>query len=386
MPLRHQHRRARPYRVAGYSVLAVVVAARSLEQHDPWLWPVVAVCLVWPFWAWRLESRARHPVRRTLQHHCGEAGALGALWALFGLWTPAALAVAVAAGCGLSAQAGPALLRGGSAVFLLGGLLGTLVAGLPPAPPPSDALGALLLLGFAAAVGLSGFHGVQRQHRRKVTEGRSARRARAASARLSAYLPEAARSSTSSAGRLSRRCWVTVVFADLSAFTSLCLRLQPEETERLVNGFATLAVQLSAARGGTLIRLLGDGALVAFGTGGASLERPATVRAALAFARRLSATTPRALVPPLGPPVRLRAGVASGFCTLGDWGPPERLEFTLIGPAVNLAARLQQAAPADGLLIDAHSGRLAGLDPARCPPRTLQLAGFGAVAAMQLGG
>jgi class 3 adenylate cyclase len=85
-----------------------------------------------------------------------------------------------------------------------------------------------------------------------------------------------------------------------------------------------------------------------------------------------------------------RAGIASGFCAIGDWGGDGgRLDYTLIGTAVNLASRLQAEAPAGGVLLSAASAglisedvRLAGL---LAPGQVRQIKGVGACMVHELG-
>ena len=77
--------------------------------------------------------------------------------------------------------------------------------------------------------------------------------------------------------------------------------------------------------------------------------------------------------------VRARIGVASGYCTLGDWGN-RRLDYSVIGPAVNLAHRLQQHA-VDGALLDAASAGLFGPSQRLGPPQQLAIQEFGQVTA-----
>jgi class 3 adenylate cyclase len=194
--------------------------------------------------------------------------------------------------------------------------------------------------------------------------------------------------------RALERCWVTVAFVDLMGFTALCERLQPEETARLLNRFAALVNRLAERRGGALIRLLGDGALVGFGLNGAAHARQADpdpdygrlARACLAFVLALRQRAAVELAAPSlpGEGIGTRCGVASGYVSLGDWGPPHRLEFTLIGSSVNLAARLQAEAPSNGVLVAEPTAALAGLDLRALRPRVLSLKGFGEVRAVAL--
>jgi class 3 adenylate cyclase len=77
--------------------------------------------------------------------------------------------------------------------------------------------------------------------------------------------------------------------------------------------------------------------------------------------------------------LRMRAGAASGYCTLGDWGGNGRLDFTVIGGPVNLASRLQAQAASNGLLADAATAALAQREVRLADARWLELRGVGRV-------
>jgi len=147
---------------------------------------------------------------------------------------------------------------------------------------------------------------------------------------------------------LERR-WLTVTFVDISDFTALTERLEPEDLTALLDAFFSALADLAAHHGGTLHKFLGDGALISFGeahSGG----RHADARACVDMLDRLAqlvdvlnaATRERAIEAVLA----VRAGVASGYCSIGDFGAAARVEYTMIGPAVNLASRLEGLAAA----------------------------------------
>jgi class 3 adenylate cyclase len=78
-----------------------------------------------------------------------------------------------------------------------------------------------------------------------------------------------------------------------------------------------------------------------------------------------------------------RVGVASGYCTLGDWGA-ERLEFTVIGSPVNLASRLQNRARNNGVLISEAAAALVDSEFTLGPREAIELKGLGAATAFEL--
>jgi adenylate cyclase len=82
--------------------------------------------------------------------------------------------------------------------------------------------------------------------------------------------------------------------------------------------------------------------------------------------------------------LQMRAGIASGHCTVGDWGGAGYRDFTMIGGAVNLASRLQAFAPINGVLLDAATAALVERETPLEPSRELEVRGLGSVAARAL--
>ncbi len=134
---------------------------------------------------------------------------------------------------------------------------------------------------------------------------------------------------------------VTVLFADIRGFTAMAEKMQPEQLREYLNEFLTAMTEVIHAHRGTLDKYIGD-AVMAFW--GAPLEDPAhadrAVEAALAMqieAQRLS----RRFVERGLPPLAVGIGINSGVVRVGEMGSKLRRAYTVIGDAVNLAARLE---------------------------------------------
>ena len=140
-----------------------------------------------------------------------------------------------------------------------------------------------------------------------------------------------------------------MAFVDISDFTALTERLEPEDLTSLLDGFFAALVELATRYKGNLHKFLGDGALISFGDS-ASEGRQADARACVAMLGQLAWLIDRlnAAARWRGIPAVLavRAGVASGYCSVGDFGAGARIEYTMIGAAVNLASRLEGFAAA----------------------------------------
>lgn len=135
---------------------------------------------------------------------------------------------------------------------------------------------------------------------------------------------------------------VTVLFADLRDFTKRAEGLDPRDTVVLLNRFHEAMVGMVFAHGGTLDKYLGDGLMAYFGAPVEQADQAArAVRCALGMQRELERLNRQA---PLvhAEPLRMGIGINTGQAVVGDIGADARREFTVIGDAVNVAARLEQ--------------------------------------------
>jgi adenylate cyclase len=133
---------------------------------------------------------------------------------------------------------------------------------------------------------------------------------------------------------------LTVLFADLAGFTALSERLGPEIVPVLTQ-YLSGASHVIAAESGTIDKFIGD-AVMAFWGAPKPHEHPAEAacRAALACRRALAEIH----VPGTegkGASLHLRIGINTGVMLVGNIGSEERLNYTVIGDAVNLASRLE---------------------------------------------
>ncbi len=142
---------------------------------------------------------------------------------------------------------------------------------------------------------------------------------------------------------------VTIVFADLRGFTTLSEHREPEEVVTILNQYLALATREIFAELGTLDKFLGDGVMAIFN---APVELPehevAAIRAGLRMQRRLR----RMIEDSAGElSIGFGVGINSGPAIVGNIGTPELMNYTAIGDAVNVAARLQADAKLGEVLI-----------------------------------
>ncbi len=134
---------------------------------------------------------------------------------------------------------------------------------------------------------------------------------------------------------------VTVMFTDIRNFTALCETLTPVQSLQLLNEFLTAISEVVEAHEGVVDKYLGDGVMAIFG---APVTRPDDAQRALDCALEI-----RRRVEGLGPGLAARGlphpeiglGMNTSRVIAGNMGSPSRLNYTVLGDGVNLAARLE---------------------------------------------
>ncbi len=171
----------------------------------------------------------------------------------------------------------------------------------------------------------------------------------------------------------TQRKKLTVFFSDIKDFTATTDDLEPEALTFLLNDYLTEMSSIALRYGATIDKYVGDAMLLFFGdpnSHGAQEDALACVRMAVEMQRHMIGL--RAKWEGMGyeRPLHMRIGVNTGFCNVGNFGSDERMDYTIIGGEVNLAARLESAAEPDGILMDYETYALVQdhIDAAAQPP------------------
>jgi adenylate cyclase len=152
---------------------------------------------------------------------------------------------------------------------------------------------------------------------------------------------------------------VTVLFADVAAFTPRCEALEPRQVAELLNRYFTEMADAIFAHEGTLDKFIGDGLMAVFGAPFSVADHARrAVEAALDMREALRGLNE--LLPPASR-LEFRVGLHSGRVIAGDIGSPRRTDYTVLGATVNLAARLESVA-APGQIVLSEPTRLAAGD------------------------
>ena len=158
----------------------------------------------------------------------------------------------------------------------------------------------------------------------------------------------------------SERRPLTILFADIAGSTAIAEKLDPEDWTVIVGEALGRLNAVAARYDGTVARLMGDGVLVFFGAPVAHEDDPErAVRCGLDMVREVAALGGDAHAGHAahGVPLQVRVGINTGPVVVGMVGSDVAREYTAMGDAVNVAARMQAAAPPGGVLITAATHR-----------------------------
>jgi len=178
------------------------------------------------------------------------------------------------------------------------------------------------------------------------------------SVKLSKYLSPQVYSSIFAGSRdvelATERKRLTVFFSDIKDFVATTADVQPEDLTAMLNRYFTAMSKIALAHGAHIDKFIGDAMLMFFGdpeTKGVEEDARACVRMAAAMQRQMVELQQEWRASGFEQPFQMRIGINTGYCNVGNFGSEDRMDYTIIGAEVNLAARIQAAADPGGILI-----------------------------------
>jgi class 3 adenylate cyclase len=147
---------------------------------------------------------------------------------------------------------------------------------------------------------------------------------------------------------------LTIFFSDIVGFTELTDTVEPEILSQMLNSYLDEMAKICDKWGGTIDKFIGDAVMIYFGDDDQADPVDGARRCvcmALEMQSCLSALEERWRKVGSNHRLRIRVGINSGFCTVGNFGSSSRVDYTIVGGNVNVASRLEHQCSPGGILI-----------------------------------
>lgn len=148
-----------------------------------------------------------------------------------------------------------------------------------------------------------------------------------------------------------RNAEVSILFADISGFTTVSETKKPEEVAEFLSHFFSCAVESIFAYGGTLDKFIGDAVMAFFGAPIPQDDHADRAILAGLMLQRLVGDWNAEREKEGLPPVKIRVGINSGPAVVGNVGTEKRVDYTVLGSAVNIASRLESGVAKPGQVV-----------------------------------
>ena len=173
---------------------------------------------------------------------------------------------------------------------------------------------------------------------------------------------------------------LTVFFSDIKGFTDLSDSLDPDLLAELINEYLSAMTEIALKHGGTIDKFIGDAILVFFGdpeSDGLKKDASKCLSMAIAMQNRVAELDrnwreDRGITEGLN----VRIGISTGYCTVGNFGSVQRVDYTVLGSTVNLASRLESICQPKKILVAPETKALLEKDFKFEAQESIELKGF----------
>ena len=178
---------------------------------------------------------------------------------------------------------------------------------------------------------------------------------------ISKYLPAPLReriSRTKQVKASTSRKKLTVFFSDLVGFSQMSEEMEPNDLSRILDSYLSEMADIADQYGATVDKFIGDGIMIFFGdpkTKGTKQDAETCVAMAQDMQRRMNLLQIKWRQEGIDRNLQVRMGVNTGFCTVGNFGSNDRMNYTAVGTEVNLASRLETACTPGEVLISSST-------------------------------
>ena len=159
---------------------------------------------------------------------------------------------------------------------------------------------------------------------------------------------------TTDAVLVHKRKKLTIFFSDIVNFSAITDSVESELLSEVLNQYLNRMAEVAMKWGGTIDKFIGDGVMVFFGDPefiDDVTHARQCARMALDMHRELAKLRSQWRELGMFHKLRVRMGINTGFCTVGNFGSNNRMEYTIVGGQVNIASRLEAIAEPDSIYI-----------------------------------
>lgn len=152
----------------------------------------------------------------------------------------------------------------------------------------------------------------------------------------------------------TKRKQMTVFFSDIKGFSDAAEQLDPDELTAMLSEYLTEMSNIVHKHGGTIDKFIGDAIMVFFGdpvSKGLKQDAVSCVSMAIEMKRKMKDLQHKWASHGISMPLEIRMGINTGYCTVGNFGTQQRMDYTAVGTEVNLASRLESISPPGEILI-----------------------------------
>ncbi len=152
----------------------------------------------------------------------------------------------------------------------------------------------------------------------------------------------------------SSRKKLTIFFSDIVNFTGTTDKMESEDLTQLLNQYLNEMTSIALHYGATVDKYIGDAIMIFFGdphSRGVSEDAIECVKMAVAMQERVNELQTEWQTAGFTKPFKISIGIHTGYCTVGNFGTENRMEYTIIGSSVNLASRIETNAKPDSIYI-----------------------------------
>ena len=154
---------------------------------------------------------------------------------------------------------------------------------------------------------------------------------------------------------------LTIFFSDIVGFTQITDMIEPEALSSLLNEYLNEMSIIAVKYGGTIDKFIGDAIMIFYGdTDFSDEDEPGKqcIRMALEMIKKTEALSEGWIAKGSPSHLKIRIGINTGFCTVGNFGSSNRMDYTIIGGQVNIASRLEKISDANSITISNSTYKL----------------------------